>query len=251
MKKIITCIILLQSLFLCSQNQEGIEADYELQGYFKNYQEFNLDSLEKKKFKYILAVNPTRGGFQFERTLDNNLKQSIYNITIDHPWGKSSRYKEYKVHVFSKQDSIIGLLSYEARTGNVNFYYDDKKLAAHIELHNEFYETKFRISDFVDQLKEMRIYGFQCNYSPIANAPLTYNDIYFDNIRNAKHFRKWLKSFNPELQSYGIKALEDLEEKEKLPLSPLEKKLIKHVKTRNSTMLICGGCVSFPGKLYD
>ena len=251
MKMIVTCIILLQSLLLCSQNQEGIEADYELQGYFKNYQEFNLDSLEKKKFKFIHTINPTRGGFEFERTLDNNLKQSIYTITVDHPLGKYSRYKEYKVHVFSKQDVIICLISYEARTGNVNSYYDDKKLSTHIELHNELYETKFEISDFIDQLKEMKTYGFSCGYAPVMNEALQHDDIYLDSVRNGKHFRKWLKSFNPELQAFGIKALERLEEKEKLPLSPLEKKLIKHIKARNSIMLICGGCVSFPGKLYD
>ncbi|WP_430410028.1 hypothetical protein [Kordia sp.] len=253
MKKIITCIFLLQSLLLCSQNQEGIDADYELQGYFKNYQEFNLYSLKKKKFKHIRLINPreTGGGFEFDRMLDNNLKQAIYTITIEHPLGRYSRYKEYKIHVFSKRDAIICLISYEASTGNVNSYYNDEKLSAHIELHNKLYETNYRISDFVAQLKERRIYGFQCSYSPIANAPLVYDDIYFDDIRNGKHFRKWLTSFNPELQAYGIHALERLEEKEKLPLSPLEKKLIKHIKTRNSTLLICGGCVSFPRKIYD
>ncbi|EDP98053.1 hypothetical protein U8527_18815 [Kordia algicida OT-1] len=251
MKKIITCTFLLQSLLLFSQSKEGIEADYELQGYFKNYQEFNLDSLKKKKFKHIRLINSIRGGFEFDRILDNNLKQAIYTITIEHPLGRYSRYKEYKVHVFSKRDSIICLISYEESTGNVNSYFDYEKLSAHIELHNKLYETNFRISDFVDQLKERRIYGFQCGYSSIANAPLVYNDIYFDDIRNGKYFRKWLTSFNPELQAYGVKGLEGLEEKEKLPLSPLEKKLIKHIKERNSTLLICGGCVSFPRKLYD
>ncbi len=242
---------MLQSLLLCSQSQEGIDADYELQGYFKNYQEFDLDFLEKKKFKYIRTINPTRGGFEFERMLDNNLKQSIYTIIVDHPLGRYSRYKEYKVHVFSKQDAIICLISYEAGTGNINSYFDYEKLSTHIELHNKLYETNFRISDFVDQLKERKTYGFSCGYSPVANEALQHGGIYLDNIRNATYFRKWLKSFNPELQAFGIHALERLEEKEKLPLSPLEEKLIKHIKTRNSTILICGGCVSFPGKLYD
>ncbi|QHI38387.1 hypothetical protein IMCC3317_37790 [Kordia antarctica] len=251
MKKIITCTFFLLSVCLFSQNKEEIEADYELQGYFKNYQEFNIDSLKAKKFKHIVYIDLQGNGFIFERKLENNLKQTVYTILVNFPYGKYQRHKEYKVHMFSKNDSIIGLISYHAKTGSVNSYFDYKKLYAHIELHNELYETKFGVSDFIDQFKTMKTYGFHCGFSPIMNGALQHDDFYFDNIRNAKHFRKWLKSFNPELQAFGIKALEHLEEKEKLPLSPLEKKLIKHIKTRNSTLLICGGCVSFPRRLYD
>ncbi|WP_298513848.1 hypothetical protein [uncultured Kordia sp.] len=250
MKKIITCIFFLQSLFLCSQNNKEIEADYEMQGYFKNYQEFNLDSLQKKKFTYIRDINSTNGGFEFERKLDEGLKQSIYTITIDYPSGKYMKYKEYKVYVFSKKDTIIGLINYDTYRKKTNSYFDYEKLSLYVKQHNEFYKTTLEISDFVDQLKQMEIYGYSCGYSPVANALLEHRDLYFDDLKNAEYFREWLTSFNPELQAYGLDALEHLEENEQLPLSPLEKKIIKYIKTRNTTLLQCGGCVIFPDKIY-
>lgn len=251
MKNLITGIFLFIAISSFSQNRSNIEADYEIHGYFKNYQEFDIDTLKKKKFKHIRTINSTIGGFEFERMLDNNLKQSIYTITADLPIKGRTYYKKYSVSVFSKSDSIIGLITYNVYTGSVNSYFDYKKLDVHIELHNKFYETKLRISDFVDQLKKMETYGYSCDYAPISNAPLVYKDVYFDNIRNGKYFRNWLTSFSPELQSFGVDALEYLEEKYKLPLSPNEKKIITHVKTRNSKLQACSGCVTFPRKVYD
>lgn len=241
----------MQSLFLLSQNNVEIEVDYEMQGYFKDFQEFNLDTLKNKKFKYIRRVNSTNGGFEFDRMLDNGLKESIYTVVIDYPLEREMKYKEYKVYVFLKNDLIIGLINYDTYRKKTNSYFDYEKLYAHVELHNKFYETKLENSDFVDQLVKMEIYGYSCGYATVSNAALEYKDLYFDNITNAKYFRNWLTSFNPELQSYGVDALEYLEEKYKLQLSPLEKKIIKHIKARNSILLACGGCVSFPRKIYD
>ena len=241
---------MLQSLFLFSQNREESEASYEIQGYFKNYQEFNLDTLKCKKFNYIRMINSIRGGFEFERELDDSLKQSIYTIIIDYPLGSYMRHKEYTVSVFSENDSIIGLINYDVYRGNINSYFDYEKLNEYIESHNKFYKTELGISDFVDQLKKRKIYGYSCG-SNISDLPLEHDDIYFDNIRNAKYFRNWLTAFNPELQTIGVEALKYLEKNKKLPLSPFEKKIIEHIKTRNSKLLICGGCVVFPQKYYD
>lgn len=251
MKKIVLYLFLFQSMILFSQNSEEIEADYEMQGYFKNYQEFNLDTLKKKKFKHILGINTIRGGFEFDRMLDYNLKHSIYTIIVDFPLeNKNYRYIEYKVHVFSKNDVIIGLINYNTFRKKTNSYFDYEKMLVHMDSHNDFYETELEISDFVSQLEKLEIYGYACGLMADLGKPLEHNEIYFSDIRNAEIFRTWLKSFSPELQSFGVDALEFLEENEKLPLSPHEKKIIQHIKLRNSVLYACGGCIVSPRKIY-
>ena len=73
------------------------------------------------------------------------------------------------------------------------------------------------------KLKKKKIYGYSCG-SNISNLPLEHDDIYFDNIRNAKYFRNWLTAFNPELQTFGVEALKYLEKNKKLPFLVNNKK---------------------------
>ena len=251
MRNLIIFIFLISSCSSFSQNRNELEADYEMQGYFKNYWEFNLDSLKNKKFKHVKEINSLTGGFQFERQRDAGVTESIYNITIDFAEGKWMKYKEYNVHIFSKNDSIFGLINYDQYREKTNYYFDFGKLKAYLEYHNEFYQSELTITDFVNQILDDHIYGYVCGYAPVVYDVPRYNDLKFDKKKNISEFRNWIKSFNPELQTYGIDALEYLDKNKGIKLTELDKKLISNIKKRNSILNTCSGCLGIYEKANE
>ena len=70
------------------------------------------------------------------------------------------------------------------------------------------------------------IYGYVCGFAPVVYDVPRYDDLRFDKKRNINKFRDWVKSFNIELQTYGVEALEYLEKNKGLKLTELDKKLI-------------------------
>ncbi|NHN24717.1 hypothetical protein FIA58_003425 [Flavobacterium jejuense] len=225
-----------------SQSKNEIEADFEMQTYFKNYSEFNLDSLKKKKFKAVKEIESLRTDFEFERVLDGGIKESIYNIVINFVDEHSFKDKEYKVHIFKKNNSIFGLINYDAHRKKKNQYFEEEKLDDYLQFHNIFYQTNFNTTDFVSQVLENLIYSYYCGYGATITKVPEYNNLKFNKKKNRKTFTNWLKSFNPELQTYGLDALLYLEKNKGIQVTELEKKLIANIKNRNSVLNTCSGC---------
>lgn len=243
MRILIIYIILLFSLQSFSQNRAEIEADYEIQGYFKNYENFNVDSLKNQKFKFVKEDDRGFGKLLFERKRDNGVSEKIYQVLINYIHGRYTKYKEYKVHTFSKNDSIFGLINYDPYREKANYYFDFGKLQNYLEYHNEFYQTKFTTTNFVNQVLDDHIYGYVCGFAPVVYDVPRYNNLMFDKKKNISEFRNWIKSFNPELQTYGIDALEYLEKNKRIKLTELDRKLISNIKNRNSILNTCSGCL--------
>lgn len=236
-------IFLIFSFQSFSQNKAEIDADYEMQGYFKNYSEFNLDSLKQKEFKHIKGIDSRLTDYRFERQRDAGINESIYNIAIEFAEDKWMKYKEYKVHVFSKNDTIFGIINYDPYREKTNHFFDFEKLKSYLDYHNEFYESELKIKDFINQVLAEHIYGYVCGFAPVVYDVPRYDDLRFDKKRNINKFRDWVKSFNPELQTYGVEALEYLEKNKGLKLTELDKKLISNIKQRNSALNTCSGCL--------
>lgn len=112
-----------------------------------------------------------------------------------------------------------------------------------MDFHNEFYQSKLTITDFVNQSLEDHIYGYVCGFAPISYDVPRYNDLLFNKEKNISEFRNWIKSFNIELQTYGVEALQYLQNKKGIKLSELDKKLILNIKNRNSILNTCSGCL--------
>ncbi|MGS2727870.1 hypothetical protein ACU8DI_14770 [Psychroserpens sp. BH13MA-6] len=236
-------IFLIFSFQSFSQNKAEIEADYEMQGYFKNYENFSIDSLKNQGFQFIKEDDRGFGELLFERKRDNGISEKIYRVLINYVSDRYTKYKEYKVHSFSKNDSIIGLINYDKYREKTNYYFDFEKLKNYLEYHNEFYKSELTTSDFVNQVLADHVYGYYCGFAPVSYDVPRYNDLIFDDKRNISEFRNWLKSFNPELQTYGIDAIEYLEKNKGLKLTELDKKLISNIKKRNSILNTCSGCL--------
>jgi len=236
-------IFLIFSFQSFSQNKAEIEADYEMQGYFKNYENFSIDSLKNQKFELVKEDDRGFGELLFERERDNGVSEKIYRVLINYISDRFTKYKEYKVHTFSKNDSIFGLINYDQYREKTNYYFDFEKLKAQLKFHNEFYQSELTITDFINQSLEDHIYGYVCGFAPISYDIPRYNKLRFDKKKNISEFRNWVKSFNIELQTYGVKALEYLQNKKGIKLTELDKKLILNIKNRNSILNTCSGCL--------
>ena len=118
--------------------------------------------------------------------------------------------------------------------------------------HNNFYQTNLTREDFINQILSYNIYGYFCGYAPVSYKIPRVNELKFNKKRNAKKFREWLKSFNPELQTYGVDALEYLDKHTSFKLTELDKKIIQHIKKRNSILSVCSGCeIGIYEKAYE
>ncbi|AZQ44193.1 hypothetical protein [Nonlabens ponticola] len=237
-------ILLLIPLLSFSQSQAEMNAVAEIQNYFKEYQNFDLDTLKLIDFKTIREVNPkySFGGFLYARDIDYGLTESVYEVNINYPDNKQIKNKSYNVHTFKKNNIIVGLISFDTYRKDTEFYFEETTFDEYLSNHNVFYQTNLKKEDFISQVLSYHIYGYFCGYAPISYKIPRYNDFKFDKKRNAKKFREWLKSFNPELQTYGVDALEYLDENTSFELSKLDEILIKHIKKRNSILSTCSGC---------
>jgi|SRR5690606_4868654 len=235
---LILLLLTIHTNSIAQNNAIEIEADYEIQGYFKNYADFNIDSLLIKEWTHITMVSDFHTKEILQRDIDFGLTEIIYNVNIIYSENEPGlKVKPYKVNVYKENDSIIGLINYEPHRNKVNFYFNFEKLAKVIDKHNSFYNVKSDYSDFIKESTIDRKFDYvikENNEIEILDSKLIYykSDVIFKQV-----YSKWLKSYNIDLQNYGAKSLEYLSEKEKIELTDEEKKLIKHINKRNSASL--------------
>ena len=83
------------------------------------------------------------------------------------------KYKEYKVHLFSRNDSIFGLINYDTFREKSNYYFDFEKLQNFLDYHNEFYQSNFTGKDFINQVLAEHIKPGDLNINAVEMKKLT------------------------------------------------------------------------------
>lgn len=99
------------------------------------------------------------------------------------------------------------------------------------------------IEDFVNQVLADHIYGYVCGEVPVVYDVPKYDDLKFDKKKNISKFRNWIKSLNPELETYGVETLGYLQNNKGIELTELDKKWVSNIKKRNLTSNTCSGCL--------
>lgn len=239
-KKLLLIIFNLFFTTVFSQNIE-IEVDYEIQGYFKDFNNFDMENLKSKNFKHILnELNEIDK--VYEREIDFDVFETKYDFEVKYLSNKSVHYLHYEIKILKEKDSIIGLICYENVRKKIDYYFDYEEIQNIIEKHNDFYVTKSDLSDFVNGFTNEYTYGYACGNSPKIEKTPSYNGYKYNDKRNLNEFRKLLKSYNIENQNYGLDAIEFLNKSGKIKLNEDDRKIIEHIKKRNSLLNTCSGC---------
>ena len=227
--------LLIITTSISNTKSSNSDADIEFFTYLKDFQSYNVDSLVAKKFIHIENIRKLNWEENSERVIDFGISIKNYSLIVE----KSGRYNMIEV---KKNGKIVGIIAHELYRGILINFLDEKEVSEAILEHNKFYESSLIFRDFVNDLANDVAYGYGCSIAPKIEKIQSYNGYKFDNKDNVEIFRDWIKSWNVEIQNYGMDALETLQKKRKVKLSPLDQKIIDHIKTRNSILITCSGC---------
>lgn len=237
-------IIIGLSIFPFAFSQRSI--DQKLQNYLADYKKFNFQVLSDSMSQY----SKNSYNINITRDLDFGIKETLLLITLNYPIQDGSmKYSSNMLHILSKDSIIIGIICQQVYRDKTNSYWNEKEITDYINKHNSMYQTQTSNSDLINDLTKDEVYGYSCGLVPVMGGIRENDGLIFGDLKNIDIFRKWLKSYNPELQTYGADAITDIYKTPKFPitaeqneLEQQDKNLVKHIKERNSIVNTCSGC---------
>lgn len=260
MKRLSIIIIsVLVSIFIHSQNL----LEEEFSAYISEYEKFNFDSLKNHRFKNSLYDLPKYLSNYCEkkvsRDLDFNIEESIYVIYL--AFSGADGFLEslkYNLHVLRQENIVIGIICNDAYRNKSKTYFNNDKINTYISKHDSLYHTKTTSKDLINDLTKKVVYGYLCGNVPVLRDIPERKGYKFNDYKNIDIFRQWLRSYNPEEQSYGADAIGYIYKKPNIligekenEIGKLDKNLRKHIKERNSIINTCSGCsVGIYKKVY-
>jgi hypothetical protein len=181
------------------------------------------------------------------RDLDFGIKESIFKIVSSlHKGNKGlSLYQMSDVHILTKNDSVIAIIG-EIPYYKTSFYFNRQEIEEFIQKHNSFYQTGTSVNSLVFELLQPEYYGYLCGEAPVIYAIPQYDGLSFNDAKNIKQFRNWLRSYSPELQTWGVDALSYFYKNNSIckndEIVKQDRGIINHIKQRNSILNTCSGC---------
>lgn len=229
MKKLLLLLILLISQLINGQS------------YFNEIKNFVsqleiADSLKHKlknnDFKELEILDVF---YELKRKID--FEYSQHRILILHFSGG-----DLQLDLLSKDDKIIigwiSTLDSNDEYLKIEYFKSDEAILEYLNKHNKFYDTDYDITDFREQLLAKYTVGYGCGIAgdhipkEVKKAERWYK------LRRKKKLRKYLTSINPEKQTLGAIGILKFNRQ-----NEFEKKIINHLKNRNSMINSCSGCI--------
>lgn len=253
MRRIFLFIMILFPVLCCSQQN----IDEELQFYLSDYKNFNFKELENRNFKYSVDTlnipKYLRNNFykKVARDLDFGFIESIYSVKLNSVGADGfMEYTSNILHVLSKDEAIVGIICLNESKNIKTTYFDKNEIQKYIAKHDSLYQTFTQENDLVNDLLQQEVYGYLCGIAPVLRDVPEKRGLRFDDIKNINEFRKWIRSYNPEVQSYGADAISYIYQRPKFSigekqnvLEKQDKDLAKYIKCRNSIVNTCSGCL--------
>lgn len=192
-----------------------------------------LDSVKQTR-----RPNDSRINILFDRDVDFGYKHKRINIVFN------SIY--YVVNLLVKNDSIyLSSVSfdrefYDKAYGNLNkFRIDTSTCLYYLKLRNGFYKSTKTIIDLKDDLNLNEEYAYRCGDA----MQKTDEWIHLEKLAKKKDIGKltnMLQSICCEEQAYGTAGFNELN-KNSIKIPKNIQKIIKHIKDRKSTLVVCNG----------
>ncbi|MCH4824633.1 hypothetical protein ML462_15775 [Gramella lutea] len=238
MRKILLIIILLTSI---KTNADGFEVLFSKFSKAKNIAQ--VDSLLNQEFDNFVIDSE---GLNIYRNLDSNFKQMIYGFSIRYK--EEGFYEEFKIYIVTDQDNKIVFGKLE------EFEYPEKiiqseifniqvnQIEKYLIEHQNIYDLKLEEKNFIEQFETLKLFGFGCSESMDYYPKEAKKMMKLVDRKDYKELAFWLRQISPELQAYGLTGLIELE-KEGIKIQPEERKIIEHLKNRNTPINNCSGCL--------
>lgn len=213
---------------------------------------FSFDELSKKDFGGSSNENLPKKYINEEvtRDLDFGVKESIYQVRL--PYIENDEFTLFiaKFHLLLQDSTNIGIIVDPIYEEEKYAFFDEGKITEYILKHDSLYQTKTTKDDLIKDLTAYEPYGYMCGMAPVMNMGTQKDGLSFDDFKNIATFREWLRSYNPEIQTYGVDAIHHVYKKpnfligeEEKRIAEHDKTLTKHIAKRNSILYICEGCV--------
>jgi len=235
-------IILILILFQTVNGQNNVD---KLKTFLKTVNE--TDSLKEKiKTAKLENLEILEVYVELERDIDFGYKH--HRMTILHLSGW-----DLKLNFISKNGRIeFGWISEYQLNKDKHLQLKQFKsspvlMKEYLTNHNKFYGTNLNKTEFQNQIITEYVIGFGCGSFNLNDVEKDFkkgfNSKKLDKLKNRKYYRNWLKSFSPEIQTYGAIGLLSILDKYKISITEEEKRIINHLKQRNSIIMSCSGCL--------
>lgn len=231
-------LVILLSCFLPVQGQEKIEISNQFNlirnivttETIGNNLIYRLDTL---KSKYI----PSRSSLTdyFNRDIDFGFKHRRMLMQLD--------FEEYQINVLCRNDTIFVVSVISPDNMNILYgNYNKEVIDVFLKQRNTFYGSSKTAAQLTEDISLPEQYAFYCGDA----APKTQQGAYIEQLVEVKNIialAAMLKSFNCETQAYGVAGF-DMLRKKGYKASDDIKGIIKHIKKRNSELIVCSGCLA-------
>jgi hypothetical protein len=235
-----TFILILTFLFV-SENYSQTEVEAE-----KNFKRIkNVLSTENDLEKLRQKLDSLRSTFKDKK---NNFVDNFLNRSIDFEYNHNRIRIQfdlwfYQIDLITKNDTIF-LKSIKTEYFNKLTYqsYEQNLLKDYLEKRNSFYNSNKALKDLLKEISIDETFAMYCG----DGLPYTEEGKKIKKLvkrKNIKNLKKMLTSFNCEKQSFGVLGFKLLAE-EGIIIPKEYEKLIEHIKTRNSELQICSGCIT-------
>lgn len=238
MSKFLYSTIFLLLFFLTGQGQDKKETS----AYFdlikaivsteksSNHLIYRLDTLKSKFIPSRSRVND-----YFNRDIDFGFKHRRITMSLN--------FAGYQVDLFCRNETIFLSSIKSADYKSINYDNYDKEVVDHfLKQRNKFYSSSKTSRELIKEISSPEEYAFYCGDGMTKTQKGKHIEQLVDE-ENTAALIDMLKSFNCETQAYGVAGLEMLEKRD-YQISYDTKKLIEHIKKRNSELVVCSGCLS-------
>jgi hypothetical protein len=193
---------------------------------------YRLDTLKSEFIPSRSTLNE-----YFNRELDFGFKHRRLTLQLNFSW--------YQIDLVCFNDTIvasaIGILDYYLQNELKDDHYNTSAISILLAKRNVFYHSRKDAEQLIREISLSEMYAFNCGLGGSRTEEGKHIDQLVED-RNAHPLIDMIKNFNCETQAFGLAGLEMLEKKGyHVPVEV--KKIMAHVRKRNSDLVICSGCI--------
>ncbi len=191
---------------------------------------YRLDTL---KARFI----PSRSHFSdyFTRDIDVGFQHRRIGINLN--------FSGFQIDLLCRKDTIF-LSSIVASNFNSVRHdeYDSEVIGRFLKKRNKFYGSSKTVRQLISEISFAEEYAFYCG----DGSPKTKKGKYIEQLvqeENIESLKEMLRSLSCETQAYGVAGFDMFENNGNQIPSEISW-LIDHIRTRNSELIVCSGCMS-------